>query len=105
MTYLLGSYLHLSNRQSWRVPPSVTALADRLATMSPTRHEISGAATEPAESKPMSNYVGSRLAAKKLKWSERKVQRHAAELGGVLVGSRWVFNADTINAIAEQEDQ
>lgn len=102
--YLLGSFLHLSSRQQWRIPPSVAALADRLTAVSPTRHETSCAATRPEESEPMKNCIGTRLTALQLRWSERKVQRHAKELGGILVGSRWVFNADTIAAIAEQED-
>lgn len=105
VSYLLGSYLHMSNRQRWRVPPSVAALADRLTTVSSTRHETGCGATALEASEGVKNCVGTRLVAQQLGWTERKVQRHAEELGGVLVGSRWVFNADRIAAIAEQENQ
>lgn len=102
--YLLGTYLHMASRQRWRVLPSVAALADRINGVSSWRHETGCAGTNPPGSEGM-EYVGTRIAAQRLGWSMKKVARNAERLGGRLIGGRWLFPADTIAAIAEQENQ
>lgn len=61
---------------------------------SPTRHQNEGG---PAQSE---TWIGTRLACQVLGWGSRRVQRHAADLDGQLVGGRLVFPARTVHEYA-----
>jgi hypothetical protein len=49
-------------------------------------------------------WLGSREVATMLLLSPRQVQRHAGELGGRLIGGRWMFNRSATEAHAERRD-
>lgn len=83
------------------VPHSVISALQHLETVhrcavSPRRQENGAALGESGA------WIGTVLAAKILGWHPRKVQRHAADLDGVLVGGRLVFPARTVRYYAKQ---
>ena len=84
-----------------RVPPSVAALADRLDRelrfgMSPARQESDCATTQLNVENMNVELIGTRLAAELLGWTERRVQRHQADLDGRMIGGRLVFRASAV---------
>lgn len=89
-----------------RVPPSVAALADRLDHelrfgVSPARQECDCAAGQlESTGEHAMEWIGTRMAAGILGWELRRVQRHAADLDGQLVGARWVFPRRSVDAYA-----
>lgn len=91
-------YLSEYRRRGLPTRSSFTALYERLhrvvtvGEVSPTRQEnrTDSSALEHVE------LIGTRLAAEILGWSVRRVQRHAADLDAVTVGTRLVFHADTV---------
>lgn len=109
-TDLRAAYFCVAHVVRWRPesPPSLRRLLDKLdtairTTTSPPRHETRsyriGLEVNDME------LIGSRLAAQILGWHPRRVRRHAEQLGGLLVGDRLMFNADTINAHAADQHQ
>jgi hypothetical protein len=50
-------------------------------------------------------WIGTRLAAQILGWSQRRVQRHRADLDGQLRGDRLVFPARAVRGYAEALQQ
>ena len=96
--YVMAGY----RRASHHVPPSVDAFYRRLDRVV-RAGELSSARQRsgcvPAQSENV-ELIGSRLAADMLGWHGdaglRRVQRHAADLGGETVGGRLVFRAETV---------
>lgn len=95
------------HRQSGNpVPPSVAALSKRMESAvlhgdaSPWRQ------SQPAEPVDWSHveFIGSRLAARRLGWTLRRVQRHAADLQGRMVGARLVFPAGAVDEFRDHLD-
>ncbi len=84
------------------IPAAVRALISRLdmairCPVSPTRQQ-NGCATEESSHE----VIGSALAARILGWSQRRVQRHAADLDGRYLDSgRLVFDAAVVREYAE----
>ncbi len=107
IAYWLASERLRSGRHS---PSSVAALAERLErtirygeALSPTRHGGSEFDSgTPRLSHGSQGFVGSRVVCEALGRSPRWVQRHADELGGRLVGGRYVFNAAAVRVYAAQ---
>ena len=88
-----------------RVPPSVAALADRLDHelrfgLSPTRQENDSATRQLEPENLNVELIGTRLAAELLGWTERRVQRHQADLDGRMIGGRLVFRANAVREYA-----
>jgi hypothetical protein len=87
------------------IPPSVLALADRLDTeirlgLSPTRQENDSATRQLEPENVNVELIGTRLAAELLGWTERRVQRHQADLDGRMIGGRLVFRANVVREYA-----
>lgn len=84
------------------VPPSVKALAARLEIVVRTGEAASrsrqpnACGAEELEPEATMEFVGTRLAARLLGWSPRRVQRHAADLDGRMIGNQWAFPARSI---------
>lgn len=79
------------------IPPQIQSLYARLDTVircatSPARHGTDSGTEE------FGAWIGTRLAAEMLGWRQRRVQRHAADLDGLLVGGRLVFPAAAVEA-------
>lgn len=85
------------------VPPEVAQLYRKLdaaarCAVSRTRQENSTGTGESTDVE----WIGSALAARLLGWTQRRVQRHAADLDAQLIGGRLVFRADRVRDYAEQ---
>lgn len=98
--YLVGATLRDRAVAGRPVPHNVLALYRRLdqaATLSRTRQET-GCGAEQLE------LIGSRLAAKILGWTQRQVQRRAADLDGQIVGGRLTFDRAAVLAYKAAEN-
>ena len=101
-------YYHLGKWRRAGLPlsPSFTALYERFdrvvrfGELSPTRQE---SVCAPADSGHV-ELIGSRLAADILGWTERRVQRHAADLDGIKIGNRLVFPAASVRQYRDAID-
>lgn len=86
-------------------PPPIAALIDRLEAavrvgdVSPWRQPggVVKSDWEHAE------FVGTRLAARMLGWTERTVQRRASDLDGRKINDRWVFPAHSVREYRDHQ--
>lgn len=80
------------------VPPAVRALRDRLdlVVRCPMSHMRQENHCDRGELK--AEWIGTALAAQVLNWHPRRVQRHAADLDGQLVGGRLMFPTRAVEA-------
>lgn len=78
-------------RASW-TPEMIEKLCRAIAEVSRPRQPEAGG-------KPHSNHelLSARQVSTRLGWCVRRVQRRAPELGGELIGGRWMFNAESID--------
>ena len=99
VVYLARRYRN-SGEPMW---PPVTALSKRLET-AVLQGDASPWRQPPRHDQPhleRVEFIGTRLAAKLLGWSERRVQRHAADLDGRRVGDRLVYPAHRVAEYAD----
>lgn len=89
--YGLSEFLRHRHLAGKPKPPAVLLLRDRLNShvrLSSTRHENGCAATDRQGSEV---WIGATAAAAMLGRGPRYVQRHAEQIGGQLIGGRYVF--------------
>lgn len=93
-------HLHIAQRSA---PPEVMHLRQRLdahVRLSSTRHENGCDATEQPQSEV---WIGATATAAMLNRGPRWVQRHAQQIGGQLIGGRFVFReSDVIDYMERQ---
>ncbi|OBF86947.1 hypothetical protein A5791_19825 [Mycobacterium sp. 852002-51163_SCH5372311] len=100
--YGLSWFIRQCNLGGRPLPPEVGRLYARLdhrVRLSPTRHE-NGCADEDQSPSGEETWIGSSEAAQILDWSNRQVQRHAIDLGGQIVGGRWLFRESDVKDYA-----
>lgn len=100
--YGLSECVRQTNLGGRALPPGVGRLFSRLEDrLSRGRHETSDRATDqpPSEGE---TWIGSPEAARMLSWSKRQVQRHALDMGGKLIGGRWMFRESDVADYAER---
>jgi len=101
-------YVLRSHRESAaHIYPSVAALSDRLESAvlhgeaSPWRQSQH---RDPADLSRV-EFIGSRIAAGILGWTVRRVQRHAADLGGRRIGDRLVYPRHAVEEYRNHLDE
>jgi hypothetical protein len=103
--YGLAGFIRLCELDPRRSTPPPTEVSrlyhklDAVVRMSPTRHET-GCGADDAE--PSELWIGSPEASRILGWSKRQVQRHAHEMGGRIIGGRWLCRESDVIAFAAE---
>jgi hypothetical protein len=101
--YAVAGFIRQCNLGGRRPPPEVEHVFRRFDSqvrLSPTRHE-SGCAAVDGSSLDEEKWMDSSEVAQMLGWSQRKVQRRYAEVGGRLFGRLYRFRESDVIDYAE----
>lgn len=102
--YGLAAFVRQRKEACRPLPPEVGRLYERLdkrIRLSSTRHETCCGDEDPSRSQE-ETWIGSPEAAQMLSWSKRQVQRHADDLGGRIIGGRWLFRESDVRDYAAE---
>ena len=81
---------------------SVFGRLDATVRLSRARHEAGCGTDDPSLSDEEETWIGSGAAAQILGWSQRKVQRHAPDMGGLKINGRLFIRESAVIDYAEE---
>jgi hypothetical protein len=96
--YCAAEIVHGRRRSGAPIPQWLREHHQRLDAairgMSPRGQHVAGNASSGTQSQDA--VIGTRQAAQMLNMAPRQVRRHAQELGGMLIGDRWLFSRQNV---------